>query len=499
MTNTAKKQRLDDSSAAESKSDIPNQHASSDEDELPHKSVQSEAIQSKDMYLDTVNRYMLDFDFEKVCSVSLSNLNVYACLVCGKYFQGRGKLSHAYTHSLHDDHHVFVNLSSLKTYILPEGYEVKDSSLDDIKYVINPVFKKDKVTKIDYNTAFSLDLNDKKYLPGFIGLNNIKCNDYINVIIQMLVHIPPLRDYFLLSSMNPEENQIHNIAARSPLVQQFALLTRKIWNPRAFKGQVSPHELLQEISNASNKRFRLSQQDEPINFLSWFLNALHKDLGGTKKPGSSLIHQIFQGEVRVETQEVVLRVNQERQQKFDDTRDSKTAKTAFLFLTLELPSAPLFQDEFEKNIIPQVPLTTLLNKYDGLTTQESAGTIRGYRITRLPRYLIFSIKRFTKNNFQEEKNPTIVNFPVTNLDMGEYLEPSAQDLDQPRVSHYYDLLANICHDGKAGAGNGTYKVHLHHKGLNQWFSVEDLRVEEILPQIMFLQESVMQVWERKEI
>lgn len=40
------------------------------------------------LYLDTIQRYMLDFDFEKVCSVSLSNLNVYACLVCGKYFQG---------------------------------------------------------------------------------------------------------------------------------------------------------------------------------------------------------------------------------------------------------------------------------------------------------------------------------------------------------------------------------------------------------------------------
>ena len=31
---------------------------------------------------------MLDFDFEKLCSVSLSHINVYACLVCGKYFQG---------------------------------------------------------------------------------------------------------------------------------------------------------------------------------------------------------------------------------------------------------------------------------------------------------------------------------------------------------------------------------------------------------------------------
>jgi U4/U6.U5 tri-snRNP-associated protein 2 len=39
-------------------------------------------------YLDTIDRHRLDFDFEKLCSVSLSNLNVYACLVCGKYFQG---------------------------------------------------------------------------------------------------------------------------------------------------------------------------------------------------------------------------------------------------------------------------------------------------------------------------------------------------------------------------------------------------------------------------
>jgi U4/U6.U5 tri-snRNP-associated protein 2 len=47
-------------------------------------------------FLDTVNRHLLDFDFEKVCSVSLSNLNVYACLICGKYFQGMLLWLHAH-------------------------------------------------------------------------------------------------------------------------------------------------------------------------------------------------------------------------------------------------------------------------------------------------------------------------------------------------------------------------------------------------------------------
>lgn len=111
-------------------------------------STPQKAVVSRDLYLDTVNRHMLDFDFEKVCSVSLSHLNVYACLVCGKYYQGRGKSSHAYFHSMHKDHHVFINLQTLKVlymkrgvsltnsckvYVLPDGYEVKDTSLDDIK------------------------------------------------------------------------------------------------------------------------------------------------------------------------------------------------------------------------------------------------------------------------------------------------------------------------------------------------------------------------------
>jgi hypothetical protein len=35
-------------------------------------------------YLDTVNRAALDLDALQLCSISLSPLNVYACLVCGK-------------------------------------------------------------------------------------------------------------------------------------------------------------------------------------------------------------------------------------------------------------------------------------------------------------------------------------------------------------------------------------------------------------------------------
>lgn len=90
-----------------------------DEDVLDNEDEDQSAprvtAQASDLYLDTINRAKLDFDFEKVCSVSLSNINIYGCLVCGKYFQGRGRSSYAYAHSIHEDHHVFINLETTKT------------------------------------------------------------------------------------------------------------------------------------------------------------------------------------------------------------------------------------------------------------------------------------------------------------------------------------------------------------------------------------------------
>ncbi|KAJ3001702.1 hypothetical protein HKX48_002749, partial [Thoreauomyces humboldtii] len=432
---------------------------------------------------------MLDFDFEKLCSVSLTNLNVYACLVCGKYFQGRGKSSHAYFHSLHENHHVFVNLHSLAVYILPDGYMVDDPSLNDIRFVLDPKFTKENVGRLDKVNPYAYDLNNKRYLPGFVGLNNIKANDYVNVIVHALIHVQPLRDHFLLS---PAPSTPY-----SELAGRFGMLVRKMWNPRAFKGQVSPHELLQEISNASKKRFTLSTQCDPIDLLSWFLNALHAGMGGKKRPGSSLVQRTFQGEVRIDEQTIVVRderpeganEGEATRKVFDTEREITTKRTPFLFLTLDVPPPPLFQDEVEKNIIPQIPLTTLLSKYDGATGQETGNILRRYKITKLPQYLVFHIKRFTKNNWTTEKNPTIVNFPIKNVDMREFVEgPDASSTSQTR----YDLVANICHEGRPGAGRGSYRVHVHDRAKDQWFQIQDLFVEEIMPQMIFLSESYVQ-------
>ena len=121
-----------------------------------------------DLYLDTINRSVLDFDFEKLCSVTLSNINVYACLVCGKYYQGRGPKSHAYFHALEVGHHVYVNMQTKRVYVLPEGYEVRGKSLDDIKFVVDPKLAREEVVQLDSEAKDAWDLSGKKYRPGMI-------------------------------------------------------------------------------------------------------------------------------------------------------------------------------------------------------------------------------------------------------------------------------------------------------------------------------------------
>ncbi|KAF7303026.1 putative mRNA-splicing protein ubp10 [Mycena kentingensis (nom. inval.)] len=466
-----------------------------DEEEAEESQEEATTARASDLYLDTINRAALDFDFEKVCSVSTTNINIYGCLVCGKYFQGRGRNSYAYSHSIHEDHHVFINLQTAKVYVLPDGYAVSDPSLDDIAFVLAPSFTAASISNLSSLDKPSYDLSNSAYLPGYVGLNNIKRNDHMNVIIHSLLHVPALRNYLLLSDFRGKETE---------LLKRFAGLAKKLWNPRLFKSQVSPHEFLQEVNRASLGKFSLEQQGDPIEFLGWLLNRLHKDTGGTKRRSSSIIFTTFQGELRVENQQVLTRsdLGSHEKPRFDISREIKSTVSPFLFLAVDLPPPPLFQDAIEKNIIPQVSIHSVLAKYDGKTFQETAGQLRRYKCQRLPPYIILHFKRFTKNQFVEEKNPTIVNFPLRGLDFKDYVDTPTTGSAESTV---YDLLANVTHESVAGTTRDkeatVWKAHIRAAGgggdNEKWFMIQDLIVEEARKEMIFLGETVLQIWERR--
>jgi U4/U6.U5 tri-snRNP-associated protein 2 len=67
---------------------------------------------------------------------------------------------------------------------------------------LRPFYNEEEVKKFDFDTTYSRGLDGTDYLPGFVGLNNIKATDYVNVMIQALCHIPDLRDFLIFHENN---------------------------------------------------------------------------------------------------------------------------------------------------------------------------------------------------------------------------------------------------------------------------------------------------------
>ncbi|KNC79257.1 hypothetical protein SARC_08342 [Sphaeroforma arctica JP610] len=427
--------------------------------------------------------------------VDWTSHNVYACLVCGKYYQGRGSNTHAHTHSVTQNHHVFINLGTKKFYCLPDCYEIIDSSLQDILDLLDPLYTPQSINALNTITVKARARDGSRYLPGIIGLNNIKKNDYMNVVVQALTQITDLRDFFL-SSENTKN-------LKEPLAVRTGELFRKVWSSHHYRPHVSPHELCQAIVNTSNKRFTITKQSFAVDFMAWYLNTLNTQLSKAKhKPSrSTIVSDCFQGimevtERRLRASELLNdEVLQERAALAEkDTKTDFSVKKRdmpFMFLTLDVPPAPLFTDAEGANVIPQIPLYTLFEKFNGTTEQSRDGKGFIYKIKQLPRYLIVYIKRFTKNNFFLEKNPTIVNFPVKNLDLKDFVG------DKYTSETRYDLVANIVRDGPPD--RGSYRVHVLHKGRGQgtdsWFQIEDLIISNILPQVITLSEAYLQIYQ----
>lgn len=97
------------------------------------------------------------------------------------------------------------------------------------------------------------------------------------------------------------------------------------------------------------------------------------------------------------------------------------------------------------------------------------------------------LQRLTKNNFFVEKNPTIVNFPVKNWEVKDSVPLPPVKPGGPPPPSKYNLIANVCHDGKAG--EGVYRCHIHRKAEDLWCAHSlTARMEHSIPDLPALPE-----------
>lgn len=89
----------------------------------------------------------------------------------------------------------------------------------------------------------------------------------------------------------------------------------------------------------------------------------------------------------------------------------------------------------------------------------------------LPKVLIIHLKRFSYSRFWRDKLDTLVEFPVTNLNMGEYVLNG-----ENKDSLLYDLIAVANHYG--GLGGGHYTAYAKNRDTGNWHYFDDSHVSE---------------------
>lgn len=458
----------------------------------------SDNINNDLIYLDTIHKELLNFDFDKVCLVTLTNINLYCCLVCGKFYQGRAKSSPAYLHSINEDHRVFLNLDTENAYILPEDYKVHSPRalkiIGEIRQMIDPTFSAKDIENLGKTSRISHGVNHKAYTIGYVGLNNFGKNDYINVILQMLSHIPEIRDFYLSLSINEYEDIKMRLRKHSKLNDAFGTITRKIWSSHLTKGIVSPYEILQVILNKSKGQFDGRSRKSPKSFLIWTLNALHMQLSKCIGTKDTAISQALRGTMSIK--KIPLETSENISTKKIDYRlkenDAREAKQPFWFLNLSLKESRLLGASLRSDSnIPEVSIEELLQKYNGKsTTQVSSNEVKTYQLMNpLPPFLVFYIdKGITREEVNSGTTTTVVRFPKI-IDMAPFvLEPENRE-------EQYRLISSILQNSSQEANSWSINICQDPES-DQWVKITDIEVKHCDSELIFLEDNYIQVWQK---
>lgn len=98
--------------------------------------------------------------------------------------------------------------------------------------------------------------------------------------------------------------------------------------------------------------------------------------------------------------------------------------------------------------------------------------IKFSRVLDLPEMLCVHLKRFRHDLSYSSKISSPVNFPLSGLDMRQYLHKDCKS----KVSTY-DLNAVICHHGTVGSGH--YICYAKHAKSNRWYEYDDQTVSPV--------------------
>ncbi|KAG0668698.1 hypothetical protein C6P45_004473 [Maudiozyma exigua] len=445
----------------------------SDDSDMPDQKRQKASSESElspeDLHqlIRTINNKKLDFDSDRICSVTLTKLNIYGCLTCGKFFKGYKERSPAFLHSISENHRLFISLKNHPNNIivLPDELEINGTTpllsrqdqklVHDIIFATNPTYDKTLIQSFPQKCHDCTQ--DQLYYNGYVGLNKSISNGitYINVLVQLLAHIIPIRDYFLLYN-----------GSTDTLIGKISIIIKKIWSPHLFKLNIAPDELISHLLINFPKIFNGSIRD-PQFLLNWLINQMCQLDPLLKK----LLNKTCRGKLKTQGKTV-----------------------PFWNLTIILPTVSMFKDGKNIDELPQVNLQNMI-------VENFLNKSNGKIIEQFPRYLFVYITRFDTKLAQESRDEFVVkNRNQTIVNFSESLTLPVDSKNKIT----YKIISNIVHDPQKNLLDiekdykSNWKIQLlKDSKVNDWMEIDNIKVSPKNFNLMFLDESYIQVWERQ--
>jgi ubiquitin C-terminal hydrolase len=313
---------------------------------------------------------------------------------------------------------------------------------------------------------------DKYKNNGLTGLSNLGNTCFINSAIQCLSHSYELNDY-----LNSEEYKKYmNKKVDTILLKEYDELRKLMWSENC---RISPEKFVDIIRKiAKIKRKDLftgwAQNDLP-EFLYFLFECFHEGTcrevemeikGKIENNEDELAKTCYEMMKRMYTKEYsdILKIfygisvtNCETIVKNNKTEENNIAEP---FLMIDLPIV-------NKEIITLKDCLDDYTKKEEIEIDENNKKIKKTLYWSFPNIMIISLKRFNDNL---KKNNVLVNYPIDNLDMSEYV------CGYNRNSYKYELFGICNHTGNVNGGH--YFSYIKNAN-GKWYKMNDLEVKEI--------------------
>ncbi|GFS54677.1 ubiquitin carboxyl-terminal hydrolase 22 [Nephila pilipes] len=405
---------------------------------------------------------------------------IHACLNC-VYF-GCFDYGHIQEHAYNSNHDIAVDIKNGNVFCFKCGDYIYDEDLENLAVYFRKqagritgcdiyvpwMPKLSEIAIIKENDGVK-KISDQSWI-GLRGLTNMGNTCFMNCIIQVLVHTPMLRDYFL-----SDKHVCVKMSSDSCVACELFTICQEFYSGAS--NPYVPSKLVYLIWQRAKHMIGSDQQDAH-EFLVALLDALHSHC----KSGESddklydpfcdcIVHQVFTGCYHSEL--------------FCSQCTRLGTKNEYFF---EL-SLDLGESVGGKNAADQIPVDLLdclqrytnpevLNNTPCSNCQSENSSIKQLTIKKLPLVACLHLKRLAPNSIRKvcNKNSIHVIFPEF-LDMSPFMSSNSPDrkaviefTDQSDCKNIYTLFAVVSHRGDQTGGHYIAYVRQHR---DKWYLCDD--------------------------